>query len=113
MLTTTHIRDYILRTLAKSGVGICTPDIQPRQTHAASVFFVVVSTRTSELWWGVWGSRKARRLVDPVVQTLYVSPPKDLHLTVVIVKFINQRALSWRLKFPLKLFPQLPTTRSP
>ncbi|EET9013217.1 hypothetical protein FA698_002006 [Escherichia coli] len=76
-MTTSRIRDYIHRTPAKSGVGIETPDIQPRQTHAASVFFIVVCTRTSELWWGVWGSRKAGRLVDPVVSTLYVSPPDD------------------------------------
>ncbi|EFL0486107.1 hypothetical protein G8G26_004321 [Escherichia coli] len=92
---TRHIvRGYISDATAKSVVGIGTPDIQPRQTHAASVFFIVVSTRTSELWWGVWGSRKARRLVDPVVPTLYVSPPNDWNLTVVMVKFINQRALS-------------------
>ncbi|HGH2725152.1 TPA: hypothetical protein ACJH2U_005134, partial [Salmonella enterica subsp. enterica serovar Saintpaul] len=71
------IRGYIPSTPAKSGVGIETPDIQPRQTHAASVFFIVVCIRASELWWGVWGSRKARRLVDPVVSTLYVSPPDD------------------------------------
>ncbi|EEQ5721797.1 hypothetical protein GNY64_004720 [Escherichia coli] len=42
------VRGYIPRASAKSGVGIGTPDIQPRQTHAASVFFIVVSTRTSE-----------------------------------------------------------------
>lgn len=36
-------------------------------------------------WWGVQGSRKARRFpLCPVVQTLYVSPPEALHLTVVI-----------------------------
>ncbi|MCF3238301.1 antitermination protein [Escherichia coli] len=53
-MTTSRIRDYILRTPAKSGVGIETPDIQPRQTHAASVFFIVVCTRTSELAWDVF-----------------------------------------------------------
>ncbi|HEB1069154.1 TPA: ash family protein [Escherichia albertii] len=47
-MTQSVVRGYIPHAPAKSGVGIGTPDIQPRQTHAASVFFIVVSTRTSE-----------------------------------------------------------------
>ncbi|EJG7541318.1 TPA: hypothetical protein JW546_002772 [Escherichia coli] len=76
-MTKIGIRDYIHRTPAKSGVGIGVPDIQPRQKHAASVFFIVVCTHTCELWWAVWGHRKVRRLVDPVTPTLHSSPPDD------------------------------------
>ncbi|EOY6569185.1 hypothetical protein AC93_0346 [Escherichia coli 2-005-03_S4_C2] len=38
MLTTTHIRDYILRTPAKSGVGISTPDIETVHNRAGGFF---------------------------------------------------------------------------
>ncbi|EEC7452258.1 TPA: ash family protein [Escherichia coli] len=47
-MTKITVRDYSLRTPAKSGVGIRNPGYSTATEHAASVFFIVVSARTSE-----------------------------------------------------------------
>lgn len=55
------IRGYILDAPAKSSVGIRTPDIC-RDAYRVERFFYALSTATFALWWGVQGSRKARRV---------------------------------------------------
>ncbi|EDW4372099.1 hypothetical protein AAA67_002904 [Salmonella enterica subsp. diarizonae] len=49
-MTTTDIRGYSPCTPAKSGVGICNPDIYKGDTRRASVFFDVVCIATFALW---------------------------------------------------------------
>ncbi|KPP02692.1 hypothetical protein ACU98_13040, partial [Escherichia coli] len=46
----------------------------------ASVFFIVVCTRTSELWWAVWGRRDPRRSVSRLRQPCTVH-----HQTIGVV----------------------------
>ncbi len=65
------------------------PGISPRQRHAASVFFIVVCIRAFELWWGVWGSRKARRSVIRLRQPCTSHHPIRLASAVVINKTIT------------------------
>ncbi|EPE7784041.1 hypothetical protein [Yersinia enterocolitica] len=77
LLTTQSIWGYISHAAAKSAVGIETPEFQPRQYDTPRACFLLSQGTHTSQWWGVQGSRKARRLVDPVVSTLYVSPPDD------------------------------------
>ncbi|HEC5300556.1 TPA: ash family protein [Enterobacter asburiae] len=60
-LTTSDVRGYSPFAAAKSAVGIGTPDICKAHNRAMR-FFYAQSTVTSKLWWGVQGSRKARRV---------------------------------------------------
>ncbi len=54
LLTTTHIRDYILRTPAKSGVGIGTPD-RDRDKHTPRACFLLSYARAHLNYGGAHG----------------------------------------------------------
>lgn len=68
---------------AKSGDGICTPK-ELGGNRRARVFFIVYALLHLYYGGACRGVERPAGCLFPVVQTLYVSPPDDLHLTVVI-----------------------------
>ncbi|EAA1181777.1 hypothetical protein GEY59_04545 [Salmonella enterica subsp. enterica serovar Mikawasima] len=56
------------------------PDRNRDRHTPRACFFIVVCTRTSELWWAVWGHRKVRRLVSRLRQPCTVH-----HQTIGVV----------------------------
>lgn len=96
-MTINGIRGYIACAAAKSVVGIGTPDIC-KDAWPRLRFFYALSTVTFAIYGGACGGvvRLAGSL-QPVVPTLYVSPPDDWNLTVVInqtVKVMIMTALA-------------------